>query len=154
MANKVKAKSLFDHLNALFYKLGRWESLSSEDIKKFDVYMINRFISMDLQYLSLVNYLQQYNHAHMAKREAYRVYYDLIPKSKFSSKYIKASKKAKGGVKSNLVEFFAEQEECSKREAEQQLELILKMSDGEDKIKSYLRKYGIGGKDLKKYGIK
>jgi hypothetical protein len=89
--NVVKAKSLFDHLGGITFKKDKWESLSDMDKKSFDMYMVNRFLSMDMGYVELVNEIQQYTNGQLKNRELYKVYLDVLPKKKSFSKYIKGS---------------------------------------------------------------
>ena len=91
----VKAKSLFDHLGGITYKKDKWESLSEVDRKSFDMYMVNRFLSMNLDYIEFVNEIQQYTNGQLKSRELYKVYSDVLPKKKSFDKYIKSKSESK-----------------------------------------------------------
>ena len=56
------AKTLFDHLSHICEKqnLNYYDTLDEVDKKTFSIYMINRFLSMNIDYLPVVNEIQQY----------------------------------------------------------------------------------------------
>lgn len=146
-----KPKSIFQLLSCLTDKKTAWEDLTDADRKNFSVYMVNRFISMDMDLIFLVNYLQTYNMAGMQPREAYKVYLDLLPKKKMWSKYIKATGTDKNSLNDKLVKLFAEFYEWPINETEDNLKLILKTKEGRDIIKEQISKFGY---EPKQYGIK
>ena len=49
---------IFDWLNQITLKKGKWESFSESDQKKFQTYIINRFLSMNMEWIDIINYLQ------------------------------------------------------------------------------------------------
>jgi len=149
-----KPKTIFQLLSCLFEKKVPWNKLTDADKKAFSVYMINRFISMDVDYIGIVNQLQQYNMNGMDARESYKVYFDLLPKKKFWSKYIKAKKDKDDKVSSKLIDFMTDQEDWSKSEAKDNISYLLKSSDGVDILKEYLTAYGFDKKDYKSFGLK
>lgn len=85
------AITLWQHIENITYNKPDWNSLSEEDKKTWSTYMINRFLSMDEDYLEVVNYVQMF---YKLKPEyVYHIYKSWIPKRKFYTKYIKSSKK-------------------------------------------------------------
>jgi len=146
----VKTKGIFDFLNCLFVTKTKWDDLSELDKKAFSPYMINRFISMHPDYISIVNYLQQYTITGMNPREVYKLYLDLLPKQKFFAKYIKAKNDESEKFAPKLVEFLSTQEQWSKDETIENLSFITSMPEGNTMLKDYLKLYGIGGDEAKK----
>jgi hypothetical protein len=66
-----------------------------EDWNTFDIFMIHRLLSMNPNYLELVDYVQGLNIDD--KEKVYRIYCDLIPKSnKTYFPYIKSKTKQNG----------------------------------------------------------
>ena len=59
----VKRKSLFDHINQITatQNPNYWDEISDEDKKSWSNYMVNRFLSMNSDWMELVNELQKYN---------------------------------------------------------------------------------------------
>lgn len=146
----VKTKGIFDFLNCLFVTKTKWDDLSELDKKAFSPYMINRFISMHPDYISIVNYLQQYTITGMNPREVYKLYLDLLPKQKFFAKYIKAKNDESEKFAPKLVEFLSTQEQWSKDETIDNLSFITSMTEGNAILKDYLKLYGIGADEAKK----
>ena len=149
-----KPKTIFQLLSCLFEQKVPWEDLTGADRKAFSVYMINRFISMDVDYIGIVNQLQQYNMNGMDARESYKVYFDLLPKKKFWSKYIKAKKDKDDKTSEKLINFMSEQEDWSKSESRDNISFLLRSSDGVIILKEYLNAYGFSKKDYKSFGLK
>ena len=52
--------NLFDWLNEITYSKRPWDKFTDEEKSTFNTYMINRFISMDSNYIDVVNLIQQY----------------------------------------------------------------------------------------------
>lgn len=154
-ATKLKTKSIFDFLTCLFTTKTKWDDLSESDKKAFSPYMINRFISMDSDYIGVVNYLQQYTISGMSNREVYKLYLDLLPKRKFFAKYIKAKNTGADKFSSNLVEFISNREKWAIDETIDNLSFITTAPDGNDILKDYLKLYGISADEAwKTYKIK
>jgi hypothetical protein len=152
--NTIKAKTIFELLKCIFEHKTKWEELSDLDKKAFSPYMINRFISMDINYIDTINYLQQYTLTTMSPREVYKLYIDLFPKSKFWSKYVKPSNNNKLKISDKLVEFIAQNEKWSTSETRDNMLILLDNESGYDVIRSYLEKYGISNADaIKIYGL-
>ena len=147
---KLKTKSIFDFLNCLFVTKTKWEDLSESDKKSFSPYMINRFISMHPDYISVVNYLQQYTISGMNPREVYKLYCDLLPKQKFFAKYIKAKNDDSEKFAPKLIEFVSKEEQWSTDETIDNLSFILSKQEGTDIIKEYLKMYGVGDDEAKR----
>ena len=107
-----KSKSLFDHFAQLTHlkKENYWSNLSEGDKKSFSQFMLNRFLSMELNYVELVSYIQTYK----LPDEMYeRVMSEFIPKKKIYNKYLKGKKD-----KSNEdIDILSEHLKISKREA-------------------------------------
>lgn len=123
-----KKKTLFDHLNQItFYKKKNyWDGLEDEDKKTFSSYMINRFLSMESDYVEIVNEVQSLN---LSDEHLEKVYTEIFPKKKIKNKYQKASTKSKN----EDVDIISEYYEISKREAE--LYASIMGADGIEKIK-------------------
>ena len=50
--------TIFDWLKEVSYNKSPWDSFSNEQKKSFEPYMINRFLSMNKEYIELINYIQ------------------------------------------------------------------------------------------------
>ena len=91
---KIKRKNLFDHINAITSQQypNYWDKISDEDKKSWSNYMVNRFLSMKMDWVELVNEVQKYP---LKPKELYKVYTDILPKKRQWLKYIKGDKKMK-----------------------------------------------------------
>ena len=69
----LKRKSLFDHINQIttIQNPNYWDEISDEDKKSWSNYMVNRFLSMNSDWMELVNELQKYN---LQPKELYKLY--------------------------------------------------------------------------------
>ena len=58
----VKKKSLFDHIKQItdVQSPNYWDDISDDDKKSWSNYMVNRFLSMKMDWVELVNEVQRY----------------------------------------------------------------------------------------------
>ena len=75
----VKKKSLFDHIKQItdVQNPNYWEEISDEDKKSWSNYMVNRFLSMKMDWIDIVNEVQKYQ---MEPEILYKVYTNIFPK--------------------------------------------------------------------------
>jgi hypothetical protein len=50
---------LFDWLNEITYSKRPWDNFTNEDKNEFNIFMIHRFISMNPDYIDVVNLIQK-----------------------------------------------------------------------------------------------
>jgi hypothetical protein len=81
--------------------------------------MIHRYLSMDINYIDIVNYVQKINPQN--KKQIYSIYREMIPKQKVWLKYVKSQTPKK---KDELVEYVAKYYECSLGEADHYIDII------------------------------
>lgn len=144
--SEKKAATLFDHLSFITDKKVSWDSLSEVDKKSFSPYMINRFLSMNKDYIELVNEFQKYTIGTLESKEVYKLYSDVLPKQKQFNKYIKGKKADK--YNSDLVELIAKHYLISERVAMEYLDMFFESSL--NTLKEIVKKYGITDKEASK----
>lgn len=144
--SEVKAKSLFDHLSGITDKKVKWDSLSELDHKSFSPYMINRFLSMNMDFIELINEFQKYTIGGLDAREVYKLYSDILPKQKQFNKYIKGKKAEK--YNQELVELLSKHFLISEKEAMEYLDMSQNISL--TPIKEIVKKYGKSDKDVER----
>lgn len=110
--------NLFDWLNQITYHKQSWDTFTQEDKNEFNIFMINRFISMNPSYIDIVNLIQRYPDC--PKRKVYQLYCELLPKQKAFFKYIKASAKNDP----EIIKAIAEYHQCSTREAKEYINIV------------------------------
>jgi len=142
-----KAKTIFDNINDLTNKKTPWSEYDEMDRKSFNVFMLNRWLSMDFDLIDLVDYLQQYTINILDKASTYKVYFDLLPKKKIYNKYIG---KSKGKSNKELLEILSKHFQISHTEAEDYLEIINKNEDGRLYLIGVMKIYGMDDKEIKK----
>jgi len=86
----MKQKTIFNHIDQLTTvdDSEYFINLSEEDAKTYNIYMINRFLSMNPSWADMVNEIQQYSYQ-LKGGGIHRVYNEILPKKKIFLKYVK-----------------------------------------------------------------
>tara|TARA_Y100001963_G_scaffold81490_1_gene113007 strand:- start:402 stop:851 length:450 start_codon:yes stop_codon:yes gene_type:complete len=143
-----KPMTIFNWIDQLQVKKQSWDTFSEVDQKKFSPFIINRWLSMDMDYIGIVNDFQKYSIGLLSTREVYKWYCDVLPKQKRFNKYIKGKKEGK--YQDWLVDLICKYLEISKKECVDYLDLMYLYESGKKELKSILQKYGIEPKLIKK----
>lgn len=117
-----KSATIFDFIDGVTHKKKEWNKWSETDQKLFSPFIVNRWLSMRMELIDLVNTLQKYTIGTLTPKFTYRLYYELMPSSKGFAKYVKGSKEDKFNIK--LIEQVAEHYQISKSEATEYIELM------------------------------
>ena len=135
--------TIIDWMNQLLVHKKHWNDFTEDEQKKFSPFIINRWLSMDKDFIEFVNAFQKYAIGTLEPREVYKWYCDILPKGKRFNKYIKG----KGAKKfdKELVEIMSSHFECSKLQTKQCLELIDK-----EELKNILEMYGLDKKKIER----
>ncbi|MBF93358.1 MAG: hypothetical protein CMB78_06250 [Euryarchaeota archaeon] len=134
--------TIIDWINQVLVHKKSWDSFDESEQKTFSPYILNRFLSMDKEFIEVVNYFQRYSIGFLENREIYNFYCHLLPKGKRFNKYIKAKKEKK--YKEWLIDIVRNHYEISKKDTIECLSLISK----EDLI-LLLEKYGVEDKKIR-----
>jgi len=132
-------KTTFDwikHINVLKTPI---DEFSDKDWDVFNSYVIHRVLSMNPDYLELVNEAQVIMPQN--KKEIYSIYREFIPKNNKWNKYIKSTTKTKS---KELISYLKDYWECSNKEALEYYNLLDK-----SEIVSILNSIGLNKKDIK-----
>ena len=135
--------TIFDWIGQIQVSKKSWDSFSEADQKKFSPFIINRWLSMDKDFLEIVNFFQKYSIGTLEPREVYKWYCDMLPKGKRFNKYIKGKKDKK--YNTELIDIMVTHFECSKSQVKDYLDLIAK-----DELMEILEKYGMNEKTIKR----
>jgi len=111
--------SIFDWLKAINNTKPPAESFTDKDWEVWNSYMIHRFISMNPDYIEVVNYVQDF--PPQEKVMIYNVYKEFIPKNNKWNKYIKSKTKEPN---KELIEHLRDYLKCSSREAKESISLL------------------------------
>ena len=135
--------TIFDWMNQILVKKKHWNEFTEDEQKKFSPFIINRWLSMDKDFLEIVNYFQKYSIGTLEPREVYKWYCDMLPRGKRFNKYIKGKKDKK--YNTELIDIMVQHFECSKSQVKDYLDLIAK-----DELMEILEKYGMNEKTIKR----
>ena len=87
--------TIFDWINQMLVTKKHWDEFTEDEQKKFSPFIINRWLSMDKDFIEFVNVFQKYAIGTLEPREVYKWYCDILPKGKRFNKYIKGKKDKK-----------------------------------------------------------
>jgi len=141
----TKPATIFDHLSHITEKKTPWDKLSEADQKSFSPYLINRWLSMNMDLIEIVDMFQQYTIGELDRKHVYQLYQELLPKRKMYNKYIKAKDSDK--YNKELLEFVAKHYQVSIREATEYVAMLLDID--KELVVDILRKYGKTDKEIK-----
>ena len=126
-------KTIFEWLNEITIHKTSPENFSQESWDNFNSYMIHRYLSMDMGYIDIVNYVQKINP--QSKKQIYSIYREMLPKRKVYFKYVKNENKRNY---QELAEYIADYLECSLGEADQYIDILQDIG-----VRSILWKMGV-----------
>lgn len=142
------AKTLFSHINAIFENQDKkyFEKLDESDKKTYSQFMVNRFLSMRMQYVPVVNEIQKY-WSILGDREQYLFYSQLLPRGKQWNPYIKAKKVS--SYEKWVIELIAKHYEVSIKEAETYVDIFYLNDENKLQLKEICEMRGISTKLIK-----
>lgn len=132
-------ESIFDWLKCINNTKPPIDSFTDKDWEVWNSYMIHRFISMNPDYIELVNEVQIMDPR--MKKEIYNIYKEFIPKNNKWSKYIKSKTKQPN---KDLVNYIKNYFECSSNEAKDYLNIL-----DPTEISRILHDIGLDKKEIK-----
>ena len=135
--------TIFDWVNNILVYKKHWDEFTEDEQKKFSPFIINRWLSMDKEFIEIVNVFQKYAIGTLDSREVYKWYCDVLPRGKRFNKYIKGKKLKK--YDKELINVLINHYECSKLHIEEYLEFLSK-----DDLYNILVKYGKDKKTIKR----
>ena len=113
----------FEHVKNLHTKKRRWEDFNDEEKKSFNVFIINKTLSFNPNYLNIVNMVQNYTGLNqvLSQKEVFNLYYSLLPTKFRFYRWIKGAKTTKEKEK---AEYLATHFQVSIREAYDYLKIL------------------------------
>ena len=128
--------TIFEWINQILIYKKPWDSFTEDEQKKFSPFIINRFLSMDEEFIEIVNMFQPYAIGTLEPKDVYEFYRNLLPKGKRFNKYIKGKKDKKHDKE--LLELVSKYFEVSKNESKVYIDLLSKQE-----IKEMYKIYGV-----------
>ena len=146
----IKKKSLFDHVRQVtsVQNPNYWDEISEEDKKSWSNYMVNRFLSMKMDWIEVVNEFQKYN---LKPKELYKLYINVLPKGKQWLRYVKGENDM--SHPNWLVNIIVNHEKVSKKEAVEMIEMWYLTEGGMLELGEICRKWGVEENKIKKAGL-
>ena len=113
----------FDHIKNLHTKKLTRNDFNDEEKKSFNVFIINKGLSMNPNYLGIVNMVQNFTGLNqiLSPKEVFNLYYSLLPSKFRFYKWIKGEKTKKDKEK---AEYLAMHFKVSTREAYDYLQIL------------------------------
>ena len=110
----------FDHIKNLHTKQRSWDDFNDEEKKSFNIFIINKALSMNPNYLDIVNMVQRYTNNMLNPKEVFNLYFNLLPNKFRFYKWIKGTKDKNKEKYQILAQHF----KCSSSEAKDYMELL------------------------------
>jgi hypothetical protein len=133
-------KNVFDWLKEINSTKSHPDTFTNQDWEIWNSYMVHRFLSMNPDYIELVNEVQSLPPSN--KKQIYSIYREYIPKNNKWSKYVKSSSKE---FDKDLILQLKKHFNVSIREIKDYLKILDKKE-----VQSILNKQGLEEKEIKK----
>ena len=132
--------NIFDWLKEINSTKSHPDSFTNQDWDVWNSYMVHRFLSMNSDYIELVNEIQVLPPTN--KKQIYSIYREYIPKNNKWSKYVKSNiKEPDKDLTLQLKKYF----NVSVREVKDYLKILDKKQ-----VQNILSKQGLEEKEIKK----
>jgi len=128
-----------------------WSSLTGGEKVEFQSYMINRYLSMNPEWLETVDDLQKFTVGGvppMPKDKVFALYHEILPKGKVFLKYIKG--KSRATIPDALATMLERYFECGEREMREYFTLLMRSAQGKQFLVELMQAYGTQLDELKK----
>jgi len=137
---KKEINNIWGWLNEITLYKTPVQEISEKSWEKWNTFMICRYLSMDIDYIDIVNYVQKINP--QSKKQIYTIYKEMIPKKKVYLKYVKNENKKNY---KELAEYIADYLECGLGEADEYIPILQ-----EHGIRGILWKMGVEEEETEK----
>ena len=135
----MNCANIFDWLKHINQYKTPVSKFTDKDWDIFNSYMVHRFLSMNPDYIEVVNYVQDF--PPQEKKMIYSIYKEFIPKNNKWNKYIKSKTKQPN---KDLVDYIKNYFECSSKEAKEYIDML-----GSTEIGRILTNIGLDKKEIK-----
>jgi hypothetical protein len=133
-------RNVFDWVKEINTKKSPIDSFSNKDWDQWNSYVVHRVLSMNPDYLALVNEVQKLPPTD--KKQIYSIYREYIPKNNKWSKYIKSTVKQRN---KDLIQYLTNYFQLSTREIKEYLQFL-----SNKEVTKILSQLGIEDKEIKK----
>lgn len=149
----MAGKSLFDHIKAITNEQDPkyYDNLSEEDKKTWSNFMINRFLSMNPDWIEIIATILPLTQT-LEPKDMYKLYINVIPKGRYFLKYMKGKSAEK--YESFIIELIKKEYDCSEAQSIEYLDILYSNREGRENIKYISEKYGTDKKQITKLKLK
>jgi hypothetical protein len=149
----MAGKSLFDHIKAITNEQDPkyYDNLSEEDKKTWSNFMINRFLSMNPDWIEIIATILPLTQT-LEPKDMYKLYISIIPKGRYFLKYMKGKSAEK--YESFIIELIKKEYDCSETQSIEYLDILYSNREGRENLKYISEKYGIDKKQITKLKLK
>ncbi len=150
ISDKNKTRGLFEHLKELTEGTDPlyWSSLTGGEKVEFSPYIVNRFLSMNADWLDMVDELQRFTIGILPKDKVFALYHEILPKGRIFLRYVKG--KSRATIPDALATMLQRYFECSEKEMHEYYALLMQSAQGKTFILELMQAYGTQEKELKK----
>ena len=141
-----KPKTIFTILADLTINKTDPSTYTDSDWKAYNVYMVNKWLSMNSDVTEIINFTQKYYS--LDRKVHYKMLSDILPRQKIFSKYIKGKKLDK--YTAELVSLISKHYEVSKAEAKNYIDIFKYTDNGITSLTKIIEQYGKTKKEIKK----
>ena len=135
--------TIVEWINQILVYKTPWENFDESEQKTFNPFIVNRWLSMDMYFIDVVNFFQKYSMGLLKPKDIYTWYCYALPKGKRFNKYIKGNMEKR--YADELIGLICKHYETSKKECVEYIELLKK-----SELISILELYGKNEKEIKK----
>lgn len=122
---KVKTLSPFDYIALLTTKKTKWDSLTPNEQKGFQPFIVTKMLSYDHNIIDIINYIAKYTMSgELSKEQIWGMFYTILPKMRLNVSYIKKLKKDKDPLTDLYIKCLCKEFNCSVKEAEEYCEIL------------------------------
>lgn len=139
IVGQSKKMSIFDWIKEIQTTKRPWNYFNETDKNEFNPYMVCKFLSMNPDFVQLVNFVQKIPYD---KEKYYNIFKEFIPQGYSYSPYIKSKKEE---VPEIIISSITKYYECSFKEAIEYISLL-----GVEGVQEILQAVGIDEKQIKK----
>lgn len=141
------ARNLFDHIKGVTKEKKKWSSLTEEDQKSWNNFIVSRWFSMEIELVEAVNDFQQYSNGILTSKDYYNLLFDALPKSSFYLKYVKRKNKIE--LDQEFVELFCGHFQLGRNLIYEYIRDLKNINP--DELISILESYGTKEEDIKRF---
>lgn len=138
----MQKKTLIEHVKHIINNSDShyYDNLSAMDKKTYSVFMIHRFLSMNMNWIEVVNEIQKYS-TQLKQRGTHKVYDEIIPKGNIFLKYVKPTQEKR--YNKEVLEIIKKYFEVGEQTAKEYYHLFMQDKKSKHSLLNIVKLYGI-----------